>query len=575
MFSTEFLILGFMLLVFIAIFIFLGTSLFRVGEKEYALINWRFFLSPRPPAGNFIALVGEQGIWARVYGPGVHFIPFVKMFGEITRWNLFTVPVGRRGLVIARDGEPLGPRQIMTERPIVIPDILDGDAFLRSGGQRGPQLNLLPPGDYTFNHELFEIRLIDPVIITAVEKELEEEIKGEKRMLKREVPRFGLVTVKIGRELEEKGGRILAERPRLNAYFSTHDNFQDLAAFLAMGGQKGVQEEILEPGAYIINPEAVNVKQIEAEFISAGFVGVVISSAGSEPSEDELEILGTQNGRQITVLREKVDDRLVIDRRGILPKPLGPGFHFVHPVAQRLIRVDMTPRTICWDDQEETEFDPILVYTKDGFDFHVQVEVGIRVVDAPRFIAVSGKIGEFVNDTVSPQLNDIILSVASRKEVYEFFEKRADIVGDVLKQLRAVINEENFFAKILFFRIKKIDVEEHTALAEYLKLRTGEVNARREEALVVAQTKVAGERVKLQRQNALAANQTITAVAELNTDAAELLKKAIAAKGEGLAAALKRVDGESWLIKVVQMAASDPDFLKNILQTFSPGGKPQ
>lgn len=574
MLSTEFLVLGFGLLIFIAVF--LGTSLFRVGEKEYAMINWGFFLSRRPPPGNFIALVGEQGIWARVYGPGVRFIPFVKMFGEVTFWNLFTVPVAKRGLVIARDGEPLQPRQIMTERPIAIPDILDGNAFLRLNGQRGPQLNLLPPGDYLFNHELFEIRLIDLIVITAVERDFEEEIKGEKRTVKREVPRFGLVTMKIGRELEERGGRILAERPRPNAHFSTHDNFQNLAAFLAMGGQRGVQEEILEPGAYVINPEAVDVKQIEAEFIPAGNTGVIISSAGIEPNEDELEILGADNGKQVSVLRTNLaDGRPVTDRRGILPKPLGPGLHFIHPVAQRLIRVDITPRTICWDDRKETEFDPILVYSKEGFDFHVQVEVGIKVVDAPRFIAVSGKIEEFINDTINPQLNDIILSVASQKEVYEFFEKRADIIGDVLGRLRGEISEKNFFAKIPFFRIKKIDVGEHTALAEYLRLRTAEVNARREQALVVVQTKVGEERVKLERQNALAANQEITAVAELHTAAAGLLKKAIAVKGKGLAQALKQVGEESWLIKVIQMAASDPDFLKNIFAKLGGSAKPQ
>jgi hypothetical protein len=65
------------------------------------------------------------------------------------------------GILTAKDGEPLRPGQTFADpfKPEIGLKMLDAETFLRNGGQRGPQLAVLPPSKYVINDYLWSIEL--------------------------------------------------------------------------------------------------------------------------------------------------------------------------------------------------------------------------------------------------------------------------------------------------------------------------------------------------------------------------------------------------------------------------------
>src|SRR6185503_8752245 len=99
------------------------------------------------------------------------------------------------------------------------------DAFLRNGGQKGPQITILPPGNYRINTALFKVERVPVTVIP----------NGH----------IGLITAM-------DGGRIM-EGSLLSRKIEGHSNFEDGIAFIKNGGQKGHQLDVLMPGTYRIN----------------------------------------------------------------------------------------------------------------------------------------------------------------------------------------------------------------------------------------------------------------------------------------------------------------------------------
>src|SRR5689334_7088367 len=89
----------------------------------------------------FIALNNEAGYQPKILRGGWHIrAPFQY---RIHLAPLVTIPQGQIGYVFARDGIPMHPTQTLGE---VIPEgktFQDTDAFLKNGGQRGPQREIL------------------------------------------------------------------------------------------------------------------------------------------------------------------------------------------------------------------------------------------------------------------------------------------------------------------------------------------------------------------------------------------------------------------------------------------------
>src|SRR5207237_3397137 len=68
-----------------------------------------------------------------------------------------TIPSGSVGVVTARDGEPMTPGRLLARRVEGHYGFQNGEAFLNSGGQRGPQIEVLLPGRDRLNTALFSV----------------------------------------------------------------------------------------------------------------------------------------------------------------------------------------------------------------------------------------------------------------------------------------------------------------------------------------------------------------------------------------------------------------------------------
>ena len=137
----------------------------------------------------------------------------------------FYVPVDHMAVIIAKDGTPLEPGEILAKK-----------------GQQGVQEDVLGEGRHFLNPYYYE-HTIEPVINIAPGK-------------------VGLVTAKVGRDLPQ-------------------------GEFLANQGQKGIWRGVLGPGKYRINPIGYLIDTVDAISIPVGYVGVVTSLAGEKAPEGQ------------------------------------------------------------------------------------------------------------------------------------------------------------------------------------------------------------------------------------------------------------------------------------------------
>lgn len=116
-------------------------------------------------------------------------------------------------------------------------DLLPSGQILAKKGQKGVQEDVLGEGRHFRNPLMFEWQVLPLVTI----------LPGK----------IGIVTAKVGTELPE-------------------------GEFLAMPGQKGIWRRVLGPGKYRLNQQGYQVDTIDAIGIPVGYVGVVTSLSGDQ-----------------------------------------------------------------------------------------------------------------------------------------------------------------------------------------------------------------------------------------------------------------------------------------------------
>src|SRR5262249_29549601 len=157
--------------------------------------------------------------------------------------------------VDARDGKPIAAGRLLAQKVDSHQGFQDGEVFLFGGGQRGPQIEVLLPGRYRINTDLFRVEARPATIVQANQ--------------------IGLVTANDGDPLPM--GELMAHS------VTGHNDFQDASLFLSTGGQRGPQYDVLKPGTYYINPLMFSVKLDEVAIVELGEVAVLVSNVGREP----------------------------------------------------------------------------------------------------------------------------------------------------------------------------------------------------------------------------------------------------------------------------------------------------
>src|SRR6185295_11239885 len=116
---------------------------------------------------------------------------------------------------------------------------------------------------------------------------------------------------------------------------SYHNNFQDPEAFLAAGGIRGRQLQVLVEGTYYINRLFATIELIPKTVVEVGHVGVVVSYTGA-------------HGADLSGTEYKHGELVGRGERGVWSEPLLPGKYAFNTYAGKVIMVPTTNFILKW-----------------------------------------------------------------------------------------------------------------------------------------------------------------------------------------------------------------------------------
>jgi|CXWL01.1.fsa_nt_gi uncharacterized membrane protein YqiK len=242
---------------FLLLMLLFSGMLVNVGGQQVGIRERKYF-GKSLPEGRVVAMPGEIGIQAQVLQPGLKVqIPFLY---KVTKDDMIVIGEDQVGLIESIDGVPLEPGRIFARRVTQHDSYQDAEGFLRNGGQKGPQMDILAPGKYRINTYLFRIRTSTAVVIAQNQ--------------------VGIVNARDGQPIVP--GRLLAHK------VDGHQAFQDGEAFVSGGGQRGPQIECMLPGRYRINSDLFQVEIQPATVVQANQVGLVTAKDGDPLPQGEL-----------------------------------------------------------------------------------------------------------------------------------------------------------------------------------------------------------------------------------------------------------------------------------------------
>ncbi len=387
----------------------------------------------------FIALKGEAGFQPDVLRGGWHvFIPFQYRIHSVP---LVTIPQGKIGYIFARDGLPLQPAQSLASN-VTANNFQDVRTFLQNGGQQGPQRQILREGTYALNLAEFVVITEDSVFYLPLSREEEATFKRMAEVIKERGgfqpviikgadDLVGIVTVHDGPSLPQ--GEIIAptvgnESADQETY---HNTFQDPERFLAAGGQRGRQLQVLVEGTYYINRLFATVEMIPKTVVEVGNVGVVVSYTGDV-------------GVDISGEEYKHGEMVQQGSRGVWSTPLLPGKYAFNTYAGKVLTVPTTNIILKWNKGEsgahrlDENLSEISLITKDAFEpsLPLSVVVHIDYRQAPLVIQRFGDVKRLVEQTLDPMVSAYFKNVGQVRTLIQLIQERSVIQSLAGEQMR-------------------------------------------------------------------------------------------------------------------------------------------
>ena len=484
------------------------SGLANIRDDEVG-IKIRKVFGKQMPQGQIIARKpSDVGIQADTLMPRLYW--FNPITWKIKKTKITVIPPGSLGVVEAIDGQELPHGRLLGDR-VECNSYQNGKAFLDGGGKRGPQVEILRPGSYRINTELFIVNSVSSVVIP------QEQI--------------GVVIARDGKPLPP--GLMIAPKPE-EKEGKSHKFFQDAQAFIDLGGYRGPQLDTLQPGAYYINPIAFEVKAMPIADVPPGYVAVLRSNIGEELVKEETKLEPPENPSALNQsIHEPEEVVLTTDKnqRGIWREPVAPGKYNLNPLAFTAYLVPTSAVTIDWasgaelrvehtgpvgatldtkvkgvdqalraSDKESEKareffrFSQLRVTSKDGFQLEVDVRMIIRIhpQHAAYVIARFGTVTNLIEQIVHPLIDSSFRNKAGEKKAIDFIMSRTLLQEEALEK-----------AQIEF---KKYHVEAQGLLIAYINV---------DQALLETQTKkeIAAQQQTQYEQEALA-QQKLIAVRE-------------------------------------------------------------
>lgn len=555
---------------FVALLFAASRCVRYVGNNRVAIVE-KLWSGAGSITDGLIALRGEAGFQPDVLRGGYHF--FFPFQFRVHTQSLVTIPQGQIGYVFARDGAPLGPTQTLASNAATA-DFLDVRAFLSNGGQKGPQRTILREGTYAINTAQFVIITRDQIyglMLNASDGELftqmQNVIKGrsgfEAVVIKDSSDQIGIVTVHDGPALS--ADHIIAPEVGIEQSDAIHfhNSFQDPEKFIAAGGRRGRQLQVLVEGSYYINRLFATVEMVAKTVIEVGHVGVVISYTGNDTADTSGE--DYRHGELVAR-----------GSRGVWSEPLLPGKYAFNTYAGKILIVPTTNFILKWEQDTvgQHKFDENLsevsLITRDAFEptLPLSVVVHIDYRKAPLVVQRFGDIKKLVEQTLDPMVSAYFKNIAQKKTLIELLQERSDIQEQAGQEMRTKFSAYNLELQEVLIGTPRAAGGNDQIEKVLQQLRERQVAEER--VTTYEKQRIAAESEKALREAEAKANQqTAITQSELSiivkenegkaalrqaTQQAEQTRTLARAEGERV-----RIIGEGEAAKMIALAAADAE----------------
>ncbi len=513
-----------------------------IPNDSIGVVNKRFVIVGKfrtLPDGAIIAMNGEAGYQADTLAPGLHMLLWPWQY-DIMIEKFKTIREGFIGIVESKDGKPLTDGHVLARR-VECDSFQNARAFLANGGERGPQITIIPPGTYRINSAIFSV--------------------VEEKVLEIEDNKVGVVTTKEGKSLvkDEIAGK---EVPG-------HNMFQDAQAFIDSGGFKGLQEQVMLAGRYFINPRFATVETMDMTTVPIANVGVVIAYVG-------------EKGIDVTGEAFKHGNLVIKGQKGVWVDPLDPGKYPINPFTHKVEIVPTANVVLNWATGKteahklDEKLSTITVRSSDGFKFNLDVSQIIHIprTDAPKVIARFGSVANLVTQVLEPTIGNYFRNAAQGSDVIEFLKKRKERQEDARQSISKALQDYNVGAVDTL-------IGDIVPPEDLMKTLTDRKIAEQEKVTYQTQREAEGVRKDLQQAKALADTQARVVDAERKVQINEYEAQAAVKKAEGEAKSKTvNADADAMVLKTVGAAEgekikavgmSEADVIKMKIQSMESG----
>lgn len=471
---------------------FVGVVESRDGEplSDGAIIGRHVNCDMYQDARAFLQGNGQRGPQGTVIPEGSYRIN--KLVFTITNERMLMIEKNQIGVVEAHGGSPIENGRVLAKH-VECNMFQDVEAFLSGGGERGPQITIIPNGQYRINPRLFTIKTVDVVDIPD--------------------NMVGIVTTREGAPLPT--GEIAGKE------IINHNMFQNGQAFINAGGFKGLQEQVILAGRYFINPQFATVEITEMTTVPIAHAGVVIAYVGAE-------------GKDVTGDTFKHGNLVRKGEKGVWVEPVDPGKYPINPYTHKVENVPTANVVLNWATGKteahnlDKNLSTITVRSSDGFTFNLDVSQIIHIprTDAPKVIARFGSIANLVTQVLEPTIGNYFRNTAQGSDVIDFLKGRAQRQADAKSRIAQALIEYNVMAVDTLIG----DITPPDAL---MKTLTDRKIAEQEQVTFKTQQLAQVARKELAQAQAIADTQSKVVAAEREVEIAEFDASALVKKAEG------------------------------------------
>ena len=405
-------------------------------------------------AESFIYNGGQKGAQVEVLTPGtyrIHTNSVALDNGNDLQPGVFNIRLvdatviseNQIGLVEALDGAPLDPRDYVAQAVTGHDNFQDSNEFISQGGQRGPQKDILLPGNYYIN----------PMVFKVIPETAKEVKPGE----------VAVIVSNVGKDPSEEIRKTMAAKVRERLEREEEEQIQRAAKQLDK-----------------VDGAETTIEEIKAEL-----------QADSDPADKRLD----SGAHEAYVVPEGF--------RGIQETVVGPGRYYINTLAMTPIVIPTTNMTVEWTAENVAQsFDPFAVISKDGFTMQLEVRVVFRVKpeDAPFMVAKIGNTDKLVQNVMHPLIDSIFRNQASESSAMAYLQNRHE--EQERAEARVRMHLLKYHVDVVNVLICHIHLPE-----ELMKTQTEKILAEQKQGMFNAQREAEVKRIELEKTSSQANNQ--------------------------------------------------------------------